>query len=538
MLRYSESKLNTEKAVNDLFSKVQTELNARKKLYERYRRKLSDEELASLTDEDIKVPLERYIGIMASGFYGGKAPVYKVHAFDEKKNKLDKEIFGIVGNDEQAVDEIEHIISHITNYNDDAAHHLKMTFEFLVKRACYEINYKDRDTGEYTYATSDALETVAIWDYKVPKNLIGLYRIIDTVMANGEYQTMVELTTKSGKYYYMDTPEKRKIFELGNEAYKNSKYKNEPLFKEDKKKFTASKWVDDLPIIAIEQEDGLNIFELVISLINGYERAIQNSRNTFQYNDLAILKVKGYEPENEMVIQDENGNDIINPARVLEDKYVLESRVRYLQPDGDLDWVTKDVNDNAVQNHKQTLMDLICLCSMVPNTTDLGFTKADNSSALEKKFFSLQQLIATFDSEFKKGYLRRWELILNKINKEKGKKYDFRDIEVKLLRNLPSDTKSETDRALALREILSDESVIAMLPDDLDPINEINKKKQESEDNMQENLDKIRKFGTNQQGDKKINEESSNIESEMGQDKNRTGKLSEEISEIKQENAK
>ncbi len=533
MLKYSENKLNTEKAVNDLFPRVQLELNARKKLYERYRRKLTDEELASLSDEEIKVPLERYIGIMATGFYGGKAPVYKVHAFDEKRNKLDKEIFDIEGNDENAIDEIGHIISHITNYNDDAAHHLKMTFEFLVKRACYEINYKDKNTGEYTYATSDALETVAIWDYKVPKNLIGLYRIIDTIMANGEYQTMIELTTKSGKYYYMDTPEKRKIFELGSEEYKKSKYKDEPLFKENKEKFISSKWVNDLPIVAIEQEDGLNIFELVISLIKGYERVIQNGRNTFQYNDDAILKVIGYEPENEMIIQDENGNDIINPARILEDKYVLESKVRYLQENGDLEWVIKAVNDNAVQNHKQTLMDLICLCSMVPNTTDLGFTKADNSSALEKKFFSLQQLIATFDSEFKKGYLRRWELILNKINKEKNKKYDFRDIEVKLLRNLPSDTKSETDRALALRDILSDESVIAMLPDDLDPINEINKKKQESKDNIQENLNKIRNFGTNQQGDKELNEESSNTKPQVEQGKDRISELSKEVPEIK-----
>ena len=170
---------------------------------------------------------------------------------------------------------------------------------------------------------------------------------------------------------------------------------------------------------------------------------------------------------------------------------------------------------------------------MVPNTTDLGFTKADNSSALEKKFFSLQQLIATFDSEFKKGYLRRWELILNKINKEKNKKYDFRDIEVKLLRNLPSDTKSETDRALALRDILSDESVIAMLPDDLDPINEINKKKQESKDNIQENLNKIRNFGTNQQGDKELNEESSNTKPQVEQGKDRISELSKEVSEIK-----
>ena len=34
-------------------------------------------------------------------------------------------------------------------------------------------------------------------------------------------------------------------------------------------------------------------------------------------------------------------------------------------------------------------MDIICLCSFCPNMTDLGFTSADNNSALEKKVFWL-----------------------------------------------------------------------------------------------------------------------------------------------------
>lgn len=495
MLRYSKSKLESESAVTDLFFKAQKELEIRKQLYEQFRRKLTDEELASLTDEDIKVPLERYISVMSAGYFGGKAPIYKVKAFNKDRNKIVKELFDKPTNTEQDIKEIEELISHIVDYNDDSALFLELVLDFLVKRACYEIYYKDKETGEITIARSDALETVAIWDYSLPKNLIGIYRIIQTSMANGEYQNMVELTTAKGKRYYMDTPEKRKLF--GTQEYE-IKFKDESLFKEDKKMKQPRKWDDDIPATAIEQEDGLAIFEPVISLIKAYQQVIQNSRNTFKYNDEAILKVVGYRPENDLVIYDDDGKAMINPARVIEDEHVLTSRVRYLDGDketnADLAWVIKEVNDSALQNHKKTLMDLVCLCSFCPNMTDLGFTSADNSSALEKKFFSLQQYIATFEGEFKKGLLRRWEIILNKFNKEKGKQYDFRDLEIKLQRNIPSDTVSETTNVLKLRGLLSDESVINMLPYDLDSNSELDKIKAQNNQNIEENLKNMSKI--------------------------------------------
>lgn len=498
MLRYSKEKLESESAVTDIYFKAQLELEIRKQLYEQYRRKLTDEELASLTDEDIKVPLERYIAIMSAGYFGGKVPIFKVKAYNKKRNKIIEDLFGKSTNDKKAVEEIEAIIKHICEYNDVASLFLREVLDYLVKRACYEVYYKDKKTNEIVIAKMDALETIAIWDYSAEKQLIGLYRIIQTTMANGEYQNMIELTTVNGKKYYYDTPEKRKIF--GKPEY-DDKYKDEPLFKENEDERKPRLWDDDIPATAIENEDGLAIFEPVISLIKAYQQVIQNSRNTFKYNDEAILAVIGYQAENQMTIQDENGNEIINPARVIEDEYVLNSKVRYLDGSNDtradLKWVIKDVNDSALQNHKKTLMDIICLCSFCPNMTDLGFTNADNNSAIEKKFFGLQQYIATFEGDFKKGLLRRWEIILNKFNKDKGKQYDFRDIEVFLQRNIPTDKATETDRWLKYRGLLPDETIIDNLPDDLDAESEIDKMNEQNAKNMQQNLENIKQIGNN-----------------------------------------
>jgi hypothetical protein len=127
--------------------------------------------------------------------------------------------------------------------------------------------------------------------------------------------------------------------------------------------------------------------------------------------------------------------------------------------------------------------------------TDLGFTSADNNSALEKKFFGLQQYIATFEGDFLEGLTRRWRIILEKFNKEKSKTYDFRDIEVKLNRNLPSDKATDITNALKVRGLLPDETVINLLNLDLDATSELAKMDLQNEENIQKNLQQMQIMG-------------------------------------------
>ena len=187
---------------------------------------------------------------------------------------------------------------------------------------------------------------------------------------------------------------------------------------------------------------------------------------------------------------------IENPERKQNDETMLKMKVFYT-PDnsGDIAWVEKSVQDTALENHKKTLIDLIAMISGVPNITDLGFTNADNASALDRKFFALEQMITDADKHFKQAILRRWETIIDRINKRKHKSYDFRSIKIDLQRNLPTDKDTETARALKLRGLLSDASVIDMLPDDLDSNSELEKIDKQNEENIQKNLENMSKFG-------------------------------------------
>ena len=185
-----------------------------------------------------------------------------------------------------------------------------------------------------------------------------------------------------------------------------------------------------------------------------------------------------------------------NPERKQNDETMLKMKVFYT-PDnsGDSAWVEKSVQDTALENHKKTLIDLIAMISGVPNITDLGFTNADNASALDRKFFALEQMITDADKHFKQAMLRRWETIIDRINERKHKSYDFRSIKIELQRNLPTDKDTETTRALKLRGLLSDASIIDMLPDDLDSNSELEKVDKQNQENIQKNLENMTKIG-------------------------------------------
>lgn len=514
MIQWNPETLENENSVAQILILADKEWNARKQLYERIRRKTDNSELVSIDDEKIKVAFENYINSMVTGFFAGKAPIYDVEKISEptKLNIIKKLLNKVFNTDANKDEELKVLIDYISKYNDDGTEFFDMAFEYFGMRGCYEVLYENED-NEIVYTKQSALNTIGIFDYSTPVKQIGQLRKWIEKDKNGVDITIVELTTINGKRYYSPTP---------------NDYKK---LQENKQKFEKSKW-NMLPCIAIENEMGLASFELVVSLICAYERVIQNSRNTFQYNDDAKLKITGYAPQNDLMTTkldtegkpelDENGQpkQVVNKAREEEDKALLKMQVFYT-PDntGDIAWVEKTVQDTALQNHKKTLVDLIAMISGVPNITDLGFTNADNASALDRKFFALEQMITDADKHFKQAILRRWETIIDRINKRKHKSYDFRSIKIDLQRNLPTDKDTETTRALKLRGLLSDASIIDMLPDDLDSTSELEKVDKQNEENIQKNLENMSKIGQDTT-EIETNNEMDNSKSKQDNEKN------------------
>lgn len=481
------SEQNINENIDILWGKALPILMHRKYLYDRYTRKYDT--------KDVVVALEYYISTIASGYFGGKEPQFKVKKANETQkgilNKLFEKIFG----DKNNPDEYQAIIDYITKYNDNGSFFYDCVKDYINTGACYGLVYENKDNEEI-YAHISSLQTVAIWNYDVPSTKIGLLRCWYENTGDGGIKTHLEIITKDYKKEFIDGIEKPSVIANAEYKFKEVKNSNRPI-----------RWTD-LPAFVVENSDGLAFFENVITLINKLENVIINNANIFDYNDKAKLKITGYTPNNESLIEardengeiqyDENGQLLMtkNPLRVKEDDAILNAKVFYT-PDntGDIDWVIKNINDTASENHKKTTLDFALMIVGVPNVTDQGFTNADNASALEKKFFPLEQVLQQTDHEFKKEFLRMWEMITERINLKKNKEYDFRDIEVILIRNLPTDTESVTNAWLKLRGLLSDKTIISHLPHDLDAEAELAEIDIQNEQNIQKNLKQMQIMG-------------------------------------------
>ena len=514
---------NINNNINILWGRALPILMHRKYLYDRFTRKYDK--------SDVVVALEYYISVIASGYFGGKEPQYKVQKQNETQKDILKKVFRKIFGEKNDPDEFQAIIDYITKYNDNGSFFYDCVKDYINTGACYGLVYENSENEE-VYAHTSSLNTIAIWNYETPQKKIGLLRAWFENTASGGIETHLEIITKDYKKQYVDGIEKKTI-------NKDAQYE----FKEVEESNKEVLW-NDVPCFAVENPDGLAFFENVITLIKKHEQVIRNNANIFQYNDDAKLKITGFEPDNEAVVpvKDENGEAkldadgqpimIENPARKKEDEAILNAKVFYT-PDnsGDIGWVTKDINDTASENHKKTCLDMALMISGVPNVTDQGFTNADNASALEKKFFPLEQVLQQADHLFKKELLRMWEMITDRINLKKNKQYDFRDIEIILTRNLPTDTESIVTSWLKLRGLLSDKTVIDHLPYDLDSEAELAEMDMQNEANIEKNLENMQKMG----------QDTSNIQLNTEQQNQNNKKLTEnqEVkTEVKPNNVK
>ena len=495
MIQLSNITELTEQDIPKLVTLVNQELLRREKLYRRYRRKIHSYEIVGVPDVEyenkktVVVPFEKYIVDIGSGYLGGKEPTYEVEdTADETKKKAIAETLGKDIKEEGYKDKMEIIMNYITNYNDEPQENYQLVKDLLLYGSCYEMVYENED-NEIVYTRLDPLQTVAIWDYSLPKQLIGLVNIYEEMDINSSTHYVVKIIDVNGTRIYKGIEKhytEEQVDDLGNTV-------------------AANNW-GDVPAFAVETEDNLSLFEPAIELIDAYQSLIRDTKDTFNYNNDAKLKITGYRPEHQLLTKDEKGELIENPDRVKEDNALLNMKVFYTPQDGDISWIEKTLDDGATQNTLKTYLDLIMMITGTPQTTDLGFTKADNASAIDRKFFALEQMTTDAMQLLKTAYLRRWELIFGRINLKNNTKYDFRDIKITLNKNLPANDNEVVDMYMKLRGLISDDTIIERLPLNFDSVSEQNKKREQDEENMEFYMNNAGNFNNTEEDNEKTDE--------------------------------
>lgn len=403
-------------------------LSRRAQLWKRYARKNTADEMMGAGQGNI-VPFEYYIVNMAQGYLGGKAPAYTVRQGDKPLEYASR---------------YTKMLEKIRRYNDDGATFIELLHDYLITTAAYLYLYEN-EQNEIVYTRFDSRNTVAVYDYGTPKNLIALFR-----------SWVQNVEGKEVRFSELITEEWRQSFCKGNPV-------GEP---------EELHWLD-VPAIAFEQPDGIAIFEPAISIIDAYEQIAGNIRNMTRYNDQAKLLISGYSSQYE----------IGSPERKKEEEAMYQALSFFVEEGGDVRWLLKDVNYAGLLDVLKGYHDKITMLTGVPNMTDEAFSNADNASALGYKLYALDQYSAAADRVFKKGYLRLWEVVTNRLN-IKGESLDFRDIDIVLQRNIPTDKDKSLDRSVKAYQagILSQESAINESQLELDAKEEIKRIQAEQEE--------------------------------------------------------
>lgn len=446
MLQIRDLHSYDEKNIDNLYELVKPILLKRKKLHEKYSRNANDKTIMFSNDDcSTKLTYEKFITDLATGYTSGK-PIYSINtSCDDVAEKIENKIFGSVKRDEEYIKGMQVVIKHITTYNDDEQENYDLIHDIYELTSCYEIIYETKDEAsgknEIIYTRFDPLQTVATWDYSCPANLTGLIRVWDEIDINENKITKIELTDKfSTRIYNLDS--KEKLATLDREE--------------------MHKW-NDVPAIVVETN--YSIFEPCEDMIRAYEQLIQNVRNTYQYNDSDCkLKIVGYSPDEPSIITDEDGNAIENPARKKEDEAWIKAQTIYVGENGDVDWLSKPMNATDIEKTAKMYENIAFQLSGIPNTSDLSFNSNDlNTSAIDRKFYIMNMATKVACSLLKKAYLRRWELIFNRINVKNSTNYDFRDILVDIPKNLPANDDELITSMLKLRNVISDQTIVSKL---------------------------------------------------------------------------
>lgn len=456
----------------------------RAELYDRYRRKSDPNTLMSAKGDRTAMCYENYIVSMASGYLAGKPPTYTVTANAE----TDEEKDAVTEQAEKYQDEIDHI----RRYNDDGATFAELIKDYLIKTAAYLYVYEDNN-NEIVYAYRNSLNTIVIYDTGTPPYPVAmLYTWTERDEKNNDIKKIEIITGPSDD---KEKPGLRRIFTSDGEPVQFADYvipvdeNGNETGKAVRKIITEKKlnW-DDVPVIAFEEPDGIAIFEPALSQIDFIETVMTNIRKTAKYNDEAKLKISGYHPENQMIVDvlDADGSPIINtdgtirrivnPAWKQEEKELYEASAIFInEPGGDVQWLLKSVDYSGALSIMKYADSSITMLTGVPNMTDESFSGVASGVALGYKLYSLDQNAAVIDRVFKRGYLRLWEIVTNRLNLKNDTDYDFRDIDIGFLRNIPTDKDMAINRASTLYAagIVSLETAINITGLDIDAESEV-----------------------------------------------------------------
>ena len=202
-----------------------------------------------------------------------------------------------------------------------------------------------------------------------------------------------------------------------------------------------------------------------MTLQDGYNQLISDEVDDFDAFADAYLVLKG-------VTADDDDLDSMKTNRVL-----------IMDPDASAEYLTKSISDTQITNMLQNFNDQIHKISNSPDFNDEKFL-AQSGIAMKYKLVGFENQASNIQSNMTKALQRRLELICNILSLTDVEAV-WRDVDIIFTRNLPLTLVPSTPQELMqYKGLVSDETLLSLLPFINDVKEELLKMKAQTEANM------------------------------------------------------
>lgn len=336
-------------------------------------------------------------------------------------------------------------LSMIFEYNDEADENAELAKNASIYGVAYEMLYLSEEDKMIRFKALNPKEIIPIFDKTVEQNLMAVIRYYDDYdVVDDKTYTLVEV--------------------IDNTMVRRYKMDNSFLLLEEYPHYFGM-----VPVaIYKNNEEERGDFENVISLIDAYDKMESDTLNDFEYFVDAYLALYGFTAEPEDVAQ------------------MKENRILLMDEGTSAEWLIKQTSDTYVENMKNRLDADIHKFAKCPNMADKEFASNASGVAIKFKLLGTENLVSIKERKFKRGLQQRLEL-MSMINSVLREGFDWRGIDIIFTRNVPSNDTDIANMVNTLRDIVSEETLLAQIPFVEDVQDELERLKQEREENKELN---------------------------------------------------
>ena len=333
----------------------------------------------------------------------------------------------------------------ILEYNDEADENAELAKNASIYGVAYEMLYLSEEDKMIRFKSLNPKEVIPIFDKTVEQNLLAVMRYYEDYdyVEDNTYTIVEVIDSKMVRRYKLDT--------------------GLSLLEEYPHYFSM------VPVAIFKNnEDETGDFEQVISLIDAYDKMESDSLNDFEYFVDAYLALYGFTADAEDIAQ------------------MKENRVLLMDEGTSAEWLIKQTSDAYVENMKNRLDKDIHKFAKCPNMSDEEFASNASGIAIKFKLLGTENLVSIKERKFKRGLQQRLEL-MSMINSVLREGFDWRAIDIVFTRNIPSNDTDIANMVNTLKDIVSEETLLAQIPFVEDVQTELEKLKQEREENKELN---------------------------------------------------